>query len=148
QSQLDLRVVDQQPFHFGVQADNERPPTVGAEQIWAIASDQNLTGNSDPLNIKYGIANATADGLEVSGIDNLEGDYTLPITRYDTTLNFNASRLNTRITETNFATLDIKSLTSSYGAVLRQPLFQTANREFAVSLAFDWRENKTWAGGF
>src|SRR5262249_48840686 len=86
QSQLSLRVEDQQPFHLGLEADNQRPPTVGAEEIWVVMADQNLTGNGDPLNFRYGIANAGADGLELSGADNLEGDYLLPITRYDTTL--------------------------------------------------------------
>lgn len=143
QSELDLRVVDQQPFHFGLQADNQRPPTVGAEEIWALASDENLTGNSDPLRIQYGIANATANGFDFSGVDNLEGSYLLPITRFDTTLAFNASRLNTSITENTFTSLDIKSLTSTYGAVLRQPVFQTPNQEAAVSIGFDWRQNKT-----
>lgn len=147
QSQLDLRVVDRQPFHFGLQADNERPPTVGAEEIWAIASDENLTGNSDPLRIQYGIANATAQGLDFSGVDNMEGSYVLPITRNDTTLAFNGSRLNTSITENNFVQLDITSLTSTYGATLRQPVFQTANQEAGVSIGFDWRKNQTWLLG-
>lgn len=147
QSQLDLRVVDREPFHFGLQADNERPPTVGAEEIWALASDDNLTGNSDPLRIQYGIANATADGFDFSGADNLEGSYVLPITRFDTTLAFNASRLNTSITENNFVPLDITSLTSTYGAVLRQPVFQSPNQEAAVSIGFDWRKNQTWLLG-
>ena len=147
QSELDLHVVDHQPFHFGLQADNQRPPTVGAEEIWALASDDNLTGNSDPLRIQYGIANATSDGFGFSGIDNLEGSYVLPITRFDTTLAFNGSRLNTSIIENNFNPLDIKSLTSSYGAVLRQPVYQTPNQEAAVSIGFDWRENKTWLLG-
>jgi hemolysin activation/secretion protein len=147
QSELDLRVADRQPFHFGLQADNQRPPTVGAEEIWALASDENLTGNSDPLSIKYGIANATAQGFDFSGADNMEGSYILPITRFDTTLAFNGSRLNTSITENIFGSLDIKSLTSSYGAVLRQPIYQTANQEAAISVGFDWRENKTWLLG-
>jgi hemolysin activation/secretion protein len=153
QSQLDLHVVDRQPFHLGFQADNQRPPTVGAEEIWAIASDDNLTGNSDPLRIQYGIANATAQGFDFSGIDNLEGSYLVPISRYDTTLAFNASRLNTSIIEnitTNHITTNnvshIKSLTSTYGAVLRQPVYLTANQEAAVSIGFDWRQNTTWLG--
>src|SRR5207248_1494261 len=49
ESLLDLRVEDRQPFRFGLQIDNQRPPTVGAEQLWLLASDLNLTGNSDPL---------------------------------------------------------------------------------------------------
>lgn len=140
---LDVRVTDQQPFRLGLQVDNQRPPSVGAEQIWAVASDQNLTGNSDRLDFKYGIANAGADGIEFSGTDNLEGSYLLPLTRYDTTLGLHASRLNSSLVEETFLPLEIESLTASYGIVLRQPVYQTANQELAVSIAFDHRRNES-----
>jgi hemolysin activation/secretion protein len=143
QSQLDLRVVDQQPFGLGLQVDNQRPPSVGSEQIWALLSDRNLTGNGDSLDFKYGIANASANGLEFSGADNLEGSYMLPLTPSDTTLGFHGSRLNTSIIESSFLSLHIESLTSTYGVVLRQPLYQRANQEFTLAIGFDWRKNET-----
>jgi len=144
QAQLALRVADQQPFRLGLQVDNQRPPSVGAVQIWAIASDQNLTGHSDPLEFRYGIANANSGGLELSGVDNLESSYLLPITPYDTTLGLFLSRRNTTVIENTFASLDITSLTTGYGVVLRQPIYQRANQEAAISVAFDWRQNETW----
>jgi len=58
---LDVRVVDQQPFRLGLEIDNHRPPSVGAEQISLLASDLNLTGHSDVLDLRYGIANSGAD---------------------------------------------------------------------------------------
>ncbi len=141
---LDIKVADQQPFQVGLQMDNQRPPSVGAEQIWLLASDQNLTGNSDRLDLKYGIANAAADDdFEFSGVDNLEGSYVLPLTRYDTTLGLHASRLNSSLIEESFLPLDIESITTSYGVVLRQPVYQTANRELALSIGFDHRENES-----
>jgi len=140
---LDVRVVDQQPFQFGLEADNHRPPSVGAEQIWAVASDQNLTGYGDRLDFRYGIANAGADGIEFSEWDNMEGSYVLPVTRYETTLGVHASRLNSSLVEPTFLSLDIESLTSSYGVIVRQPLYQTANREFALALGFDYRKNES-----
>ena len=143
QGLLDVRVVDQQPFRLGLQADNQRPTSVGAEEIWLTASDLNLTGHSDPLDLKYGIANRGSDGLEFSGVDNMEGTYLLPLTRFDTTLGLHASRLNTSIVEETFAPLDITSLITSYGVVLRQPVYQTANREAALSIGFDHRWNNT-----
>src|SRR6185312_6450551 len=123
------------------------PPSVGDYELWALLSDLNLTGNSDPLNFNYGIMNASHDGPEFSGDDNMEGDYTLPITRFGTTLGIHASRLNTAIVEVPFNTLDITSLTSDYGVSLRQPVYQTANQELALSAGFDWRQNKTWIDG-
>lgn len=142
QSVLDLRVVDQQPFRAGIQVDNHRPPSVGSEEISAQASDLNLTGHSDPLNLNYGIANDGVNGgWGFSGWDNVSGDYTVPITRFNTTLGVRASRDNDGIIENPFTSLDITSETTDFGGVLRQPLFQTPNREFALAVAFDRRQN-------
>jgi len=143
ESTLDLRVQDQQPFRLGLQVDNQRPPSVGAYELWLLASDLNLTGHSDPLDFKYGIANAGQNGAEFSGVDNLEASYTLPLTRFDTTFGFHFSRLNTSIVEDPFIDLNIESLTTTCGGVLRQPIYQTANQEVALSIGFDWRKNKT-----
>jgi hemolysin activation/secretion protein len=143
EANLDLRVVDQQPFRLGLQIDNQRPPSVGSEEISLLAADLNLTGHSDPLDIRYGIANSTTDGLEFSGADNMEGSYLLPFTRFDTSLGLHASRLNTSLVEESFTNLNLTSLTTSYGVVLRQPVYQSANREAALSLGFDRRVNET-----
>ena len=141
---LDVHVVDQHPFQAGLQLDNQRPPSVGAEQLWALVSAQNVTGNSDRLDLKYGIAHVGADDdVEFSETDNLEGSYVLPLNRYDTTLGLHASRLNTSLIEETFLPLDIESLTTTYGAFLRQPVYQRAHREFAVSIGFDHRNNES-----
>jgi hemolysin activation/secretion protein len=147
QSQLDLKVRDEQPFRVGLQFDNERPPSVGAYQLWALLADENLTGNSDPFDFQYGIMNAGQSGPEFSGVDNMLGSYLLPVTRYDTAVGVHFSRLNTSIFEVPFNTLDITSLTTSYGVVLRQPVYQTANQEAALSVGFDWRKNESWLMG-
>jgi hemolysin activation/secretion protein len=144
ESQLDLRLADQQPFCVGLQVDNQRPPSVGSEEIWALASDQNLTGHSDPLELRYGLAHRGEDHLEFSEFDNVEASYRVPFTRYDTTLGIHGSRLNTALVEDLFVPLDISSLTTSYGVELRQPIHQTANQQAALTLGFDHRRNKTW----
>ena len=144
ESRLDLRVEDQQPFRLGIQVDNQRPPSVGAYQVWALASDLNLTGHSDPLDLRYGIANAGKNSPEFSGVDNLEGSYLVPLTPFDTSLGVHGSRLNTSIIEDPFIDLNITSLTTSFGVFLRQPVYQTANQELALAMGFDWRRNKSW----
>ncbi len=143
ESLLDVRVADQQPFRLGLQADNQRPPSVGSEEIWLLASDLNLTGHGDPLDLRYGVVSSGPDGFGFSGTRDMAGSYLLPVTRYDTTLGFHASRLNTGLAEEQFLPLDITSLTSSYGVVLRQPFYQTANHEAALAVAFDRRQNDT-----
>jgi hemolysin activation/secretion protein len=140
---LDVRVKDEQPFRLGLQVDNQRPPSVGAVQISLLTADMNLTGHSDPVLFRYGIANSTENGVEWSGADNLEGSYELPVTRYDTTVGVHGSRLNTSIIENPFLSLDIKSLTTTIGFVVRQPLYQSPNQEVAFSVGFDHRENES-----
>jgi hemolysin activation/secretion protein len=73
----------------------------------------------------------------------LEGSYVLPVTRYETTLGVHASRLNSSIVESAYLPLDIESLTTSYGLFVRQPLYQTAHREFALALGLDHRINES-----
>lgn len=144
---LDVSVKDEQPFRLGLQVDNQRPPSVGAIEISLLAADVNLTGHSDPLLFRYGIANSTHDGVEFSGADNLEGSYELPVTRYDTTIGVHGSRLNTSIIEQPFVDLDITSLTRTIGFFVRQPLYQSPNQEVAFSIGFDHRENESFLLG-
>jgi hemolysin activation/secretion protein len=144
---LDARVVDDLPFRVGLQADNHRPPSVGAEEISLLLADLNLTGNSDALNLRYGIADSGPHGFDFSGFNNVEGSYALPLNSYDTTLGAHASKLDTSIIEQPFATgavlHAVSSETVSYGVFLRQPFFQTANHEAAITIAFDRGQNDT-----
>lgn len=141
---LDVRVVDQQPFRLGLEIDNHRPPSVGAEEVSIRAADLNLTGHSDALELRYGLVNRGTDhGWEFSGVENLGGAYTLPLNRYDTTIGVHGSRLNTSIVEEPFTRLGIESVTVGYGAQLRHPIYQTPNSELALSIGFDRRQNDT-----
>jgi hemolysin activation/secretion protein len=144
ESTLDLRVHDQHPFRLAIEIDNHRPPSVGAEEIVVRAADLNLTGNNDALDLTYGVANSGAsDGWGFSGLDDLGGSYTLPLGPRNTTVIVHGSRYSTSIIEEPFRSLDIDSETSGYGGGLRQPLYQTASREFTLMLDFEHRENDT-----
>jgi hypothetical protein len=112
---LDVDVRDRQPFRVGVQVDNQRPASVGENQLWLLASDVNLTGHSDVLDVRYGVAQGTSRAVEWSGADNLEAGYVVPVSRYDTTLSLRGSRLNTSLVEETFVPLDVGSVTTSYG---------------------------------
>jgi hemolysin activation/secretion protein len=143
EAHLDLHIADRQPFRVGLQFDNQRPPSVGAEQLSLLASILNVTGHSDSLELRYGIAHAGVDGPEFSEFDNVDASYRLPITRYDTTLGFYGSRLNSSIVESTFQPLDIESLSTSFGLLLHQPVLQSVDQEISLTLAFDRRENET-----
>ena len=143
ESQMDLKVDTGHPFRLGLQLDNQRPPSVGSGQLSLVAADLSLTGNSDPLEVRYGLVTSSVQGLESSGVNNVEGSYSLPFTRFDTSFRIHGSRLNSSLVEEPFPALDITSRTTSYGVALRQPLFQTANTEAAISVGFERRVNET-----
>ena len=147
EARLLAHVVDQQPFRLGLQVDNARPPSVGAEEIVLLAGDRNLTGHSDALDLSYGIAHNGADGFVFSKLDNVGGSYALPVTVRDTTLRVYGSKDDFAIIEEPFNPADITSESDRYGASLRQPLYRTASRELALALTFERRESQTFLLG-
>lgn len=147
EAHLSVRVLDQLPFRLGLQVDNTRPPSVGAEEILLLAGDRNLTGHSDTLDLSYGIAHNGADGFEFAGVDNVSGAYTLPFTARDTTLSIFGSKDDFAIIEEPFTSLDISSESERYGVGVRQPLFRTASRELALGLSFERRQSQTFLLG-
>ena len=148
ESIIDVDIKDTQPFRFALEFSNKRPPSVGAEILEAQFADLNLTGNNDPLQIRYGIAHTTVDGgFDFSGLDNIEGTYEFPITPWATTLVLHANKSDTSIIQDPFTTLDITSNLEEYGAMLRQPLYRTLSNEFAVSFLATRRESTTFLLG-
>ncbi|HEV7402195.1 MAG TPA: ShlB/FhaC/HecB family hemolysin secretion/activation protein [Chthoniobacteraceae bacterium] len=147
ESILSAEVKENQPFRFGFEVSNRRPPSVGAEIVDVHFSDLNLTGHSDPLSITWGVAHASAetiDAWEYAGDENLAGSYEIPITPWKTTLEVHASKSDAGIVEQQFAELDIRSQSTQYGATLRQPLYENLNHLLDVSLTGDWRSSKTF----
>ena len=140
ESILDVDLKDTQPFRFAIEFNNRRPPSVGAEIVQARATDLNLTGHNDPLEIIYGIAHTTqGGGFDFSGLDNIDGTYVFPITPWATTVQLHASKSDSSIIEEPFTQLDINSKLEQYGATIRQPLYHTLTNEFAVSFTAEKR---------
>jgi hemolysin activation/secretion protein len=151
ESILDVDIKDTQPFRFAIEFNNKRPPSVGAEIINAHATDLNLTGHNDPLEIVYGIAHSNSDtsfeDFDFSGLDNIEGTYTFPVTPWATTLQIHASKSDTSVLQPPFTSLNIDSKLEEYSATLRQPLYQTLNNEIAISITAEKRRNETFLLG-
>jgi hemolysin activation/secretion protein len=147
EARLLAHVLDQQPFRLGLQVDNARPPSVGAEEILLLVGDRNLTGHSDALDLSYGIAHNGADGFVFSKLDNVAGSYALPVTDRDTTLRVYGSKDDFTIIEEPFNPAGITSKSDRYGVSLRQPLYRTASRELALALTFERRESVTFLLG-
>lgn len=147
EAELLVHVLDQQPFRLGLQVDNARPPSVGAEEILLVTGDRNLTGHSDALDLRYGIAHNGADGFEFAKLHNISAAYALPVTTRDTTLSVYGSKDDFAVIEEPFTALNVTSESERYGISLRQPLYRTASRELALALAFERRRSRTFLLG-
>ena len=143
ESDLDVYLQEDVPYRLGIQVDNQRPPSVGAEEISMFGADYDVTGNNDLLEFSYGIAHNGADGFEFSGTKDESGSYTIPFTIWDTTLKVFGNRSDTSVIEDPFGDLHIHDDLVRYGATLRQPVYRTANRELALALTFTRSHNET-----
>jgi hemolysin activation/secretion protein len=144
---LDVHVKEASPWHAGLQARNDRPPSVGAEVLELLASHTDVTGNSDALEVRYGLLQRKRDGAEFSGSDNIGAAYTLPITPYDTTLHLYFDRNDYAVIEEPFSSLDLTSEQTTYGIAVRHPVYRTLQREIALGLIGEYKRSDTFLDG-
>ena len=143
ESTLEVTLVENNPWQFGLQFANNRSPSVGAESLDALLSNNNLTGNRDLIDLRYGIIKGGLDHTEAAGLDDLSATYRLPFTSYETTAQFTYERSTSLEIEAPFDSLNISSETESFSGVIRQPLYHDRNSEFAVSIGIENKTNKT-----
>ena len=144
---LDVKIREANPWHLGVEARNDRPPSVGAELLELAASHSNLSGHSDELAFRYGIAHRTHDGAEFSELDDWGISYTIPVTSRETTVRVYYDRNDFTVIEEPFADLGINSESAAYGIAVRHPLLRSIRREFALGLIAERRESETFLLG-
>ncbi len=147
ESVLDVHVRDERPFQLVLQVDNNRPPSVGSEEILLIGRDINLTGNADPLEVSYGIAEGGDPGYKFSDFNNVSASYRIPLTPHDTTLRIYGNKNDYAVIQEPFNPLNITSDSYRAGAILRQPIYQSATRELAVAVTFEHEYAKTFLLG-
>lgn len=126
ESELNVRVVDRNPFHANLQVDNYQTPLVGEIRGLATLADDNLTGNGDVLSLTYGQSAGAKPIIDAS--------YAIPFNRYDTTFSANYRRNDYTLVEDPFEPLDIKTTTEIIGFGLRQPIYKTVTDEVAFSI--------------
>jgi hemolysin activation/secretion protein len=143
ESQLEVSLKERQPFRLALEAANDRPPTVGANELSAVADDLNVTGHNDVLHVHYGILNGDYDHFEWSGLKNVDGFYRFPILPWGTTAEIHGMTSDATITEAPFADLNIKSKTTGYGVTFRHSVVLRPARELAVGVTVDRRHNET-----
>ena len=144
---LDVRVTERNPWRLAFEVKNERPPSVGAEVLEALFSHQNVSGHSDPLEVRWGLLERSGDSGRASGIDNMGTSYKFPLNAHDTTIQLAYNRNNFAVIEEPFNALAIKSESESYSMVLRHPFYRSPSREFAMSLGADRKSSKSFLLG-
>lgn len=135
---LEVQVTEAPTWRGQLIADNGRSPSVGSFRRGVGLTQANLLGLGDGLSVSYN---------NTEGSNGVDLSYTLPINPRNGTLNFSYGRTNGNIIEQPFDRFDIESKSRYYQLTFRQPIIQTPNQEFALSLIGSVNENETSIGG-
>ena len=122
-------------FNGGIEVNNYRSTSIGEIEGSALISHNNVLGFGDRLTARYGIT----EGLNIYDLA-----YSIYLNPHNGTLSFRYSNSDSQIIEDDFQDLDIESETRTLSFQVRQPLWKTPTREFALSLALDLRESQTF----
>ena len=134
---LEVTVKEAPTFHAQIGLDNDRSPAVGSFRRSITFSDDNLVGLGDSLSLAY----ANTDGS-----NEVDLNYTVPVSPHDTTLQFHYSAILSNVIEAPFNLLDITSKYRIYELTFRQPLIKKPNEELALGLTFSREETETALG--
>ena len=135
ESALFVKVEETNPFKVELAFNNYQSPTVGAERGLITVTHQNVTGHGDPVSVTYG----RSKGIDVQ----IDASYAVPLTVYETTLGVRYRRNTFNVVESQFQDLNVQSRSEAYSVTLRQPIFHTLTREFAIALSAERQENET-----
>ncbi len=132
EGELNVKVEENLPYKASINFNNNVNPSIGdvKGELWL--SHQNLFGLGDVLEGSYG---------KTQGLDEYRISYSLPITAYDTYLNVHYTNNQSTVIQDVFRSLDIKSLTNTFGITLSQPIIRTPEHEFWLSLTGDYRDS-------
>jgi hemolysin activation/secretion protein len=132
---LDVDIEEEQRYQVWVGGNNHQPPSVGGNQGWVRALNQDLTSRGDTLAVEYDLAD---------GLDEWEVSYTLPVTARDTEFGVLYNRIDSKVVENPFDVLDIESEETTLGVSLTHPFYRTLNRNLSMGLFFDLRRSKNF----
>ena len=147
QSHLDMIVTEKRVFDVGLGVSNRRPPSVGAEEAEVYFGTKNLTSLGDTLRGNYTLSQEGMEEWDVDDGGNYSLFYSLPLTRWDTTLDLGYNQSDYVILEEPFNTLDIESDTRMYSVALRQPIYRDLQHELSLTLKGEHRRSDVLVSG-
>lgn len=130
-----VEIQEASPFQLGIGGDNYQSPSIGSEQFSIQASYANLIGLGDQISAGYGIT---------EGLDSFDVGFAVPVNPMDGTISVGYSNDDSRILETDFEDLDIRSESETFSLNFRQPIVRTPTEEFALGLGVDLRRSTTF----
>ena len=135
ESALNVRVAERRPIKAWAEYNNFSTPGVGSNRLMGTIVDENLLGFGDRVSVQYGQSFGTDSNAHGSGINpNLNVNYVIPFTPYDTTFAVDYRRVDFTVIESSVKPLDINGKFEAIGFTLRQPVFRTTSQEFALAL--------------
>ncbi|MBW4667803.1 MAG: ShlB/FhaC/HecB family hemolysin secretion/activation protein [Cyanomargarita calcarea GSE-NOS-MK-12-04C] len=132
---LQVKITESPAFHAGVIFANNQSTSVGSQQGSVFVAHDNLLGFGDKFSAEY----AVTEGLNIYDIN-----YSIPFNALDGTVGVRYSNSGSRIIESQFRDLNIRSEAETLSFNVRQPLIHTPDSEFALGLAFDLRRSQTF----
>ena len=122
-------------FVAGVTLSNERPPSVGADQIEGSFALRNLLGRGELFSFRPS---------RTEGLRDYAYGLTLPLSAYGTTLSIRTERTDSRIVEAPLDQLDITAQSTSIEAGITQPLIAQPRRTLNVSASVAKRKTESF----
>jgi hemolysin activation/secretion protein len=145
---LHVIVKERHPFRLGLTLGNQRPPSVG-EGFGDVHFEMlSLTGNNDPLELRWGALRWSRDGtVEFGEADSLFARYEFPVSPCGTTLAIHAGKNDASIVDETFIESDILSKSEEFGLTLRHPLIETLNDTLAITVGAERKHSETYLFG-
>ena len=140
ESELHVRVEESTPYILSAAFNNYQAASIGSERVQLTVGHRNLTGRGDILSLTTTMSEGSPFQLDAS--------YILPLNARDTTLSLRYERNDSSVIEEPFEPLDIKSLSEIFSVTLRAPVYQTLQREFALSISGERLHSETTLAGF
>ncbi|MGG6238583.1 ShlB/FhaC/HecB family hemolysin secretion/activation protein [Nodosilinea sp. AN01ver1] len=135
QNILILDVAEADPLSAAITLDNSQSSSIGSLQAEAQVQHRNVLGLGDAASLRYG---------RTQGLNLYELRYGLPINARDGTLQLRYENASSRIVTPQFVDAGIRSNSQTLALSLRQPLSRSISQEFALGLAFDLRQSRSF----
>ncbi len=136
---LDVQVEEASPFRIWAEFNNFQSPTVGAERGLGTIAVDNPFAIGDQFQFTYGGSKGVNPLLDIS--------YSVPLTRWDTTLQLQYRKNDFNVVSSAFKALDIESESQIFKIAIRQPVYHTLTDEVAFSLIGEHLQNQNFIGG-